>query len=305
MISEMERARIKRLMVEQSAAIDKYADDGFGDVALRADKFADDLGEWIKGQNLLTGWNSPWDILNYAFRFRPGEFTVWSGAGGSGKSLIIGQCILHFIKREAKCLIASLEMKPMETLGRMLCQHYMTDRLFVKEGDITPFLDTVKDSLWLYREVGNVTPKRVHALAKYARIELGCDHLVVDSLMKCGIPKKDPDAIDAFYSGLQNIAKQLDIHVHLVTHKRKTDDKGRNEMSGEDISGSHVQRDIADNVILIQRNITKENAIEQGDTSKSNQPDATLMLDKQRHGSGKRCTLGLWMRQGQIFSQQS
>ena len=241
-------------------------------------------------------------LLNYNFRFRPGEFTVWSGTGGSGKSLIIGQCILHFIKQKSRCLIASLEMKPMETLGRMMCQHFMQDRLFMKDVDITPFLDSVKDNLWLYREVGNVTMKRVHALTRYSRMELSCDHIVVDSLMKCGIPKKDPDAIDAFYSGLQNIAKQLDIHVHLVTHKRKTMDGG--QMTGEDISGSHVQRDIADNVILIQRNVAKENAIECGDQSKSSEPDATLMVDKQRHGSGKRCTLGLWIRQGQLFSQK-
>ena len=61
MLNEMERARLKRLVVEQSAEIDKYNEDSFGHVALPADKFSDDLREWIKGQNLVTGWNSPWD----------------------------------------------------------------------------------------------------------------------------------------------------------------------------------------------------------------------------------------------------
>jgi twinkle protein len=65
----------------------------------------------------------------------------------------------------------------------------------------------------------------VLALATYVRKELGIDHLVIDSLMKCGIGVDDLTGQKDFVDGLCAIARDTGLHIHLVCHMRK----GENE----------------------------------------------------------------------------
>jgi hypothetical protein len=72
-------------------------------------------GEKIWGATLP--WSKTWDT----FRLREGELTIVAGSNGAKKSMIVGQICLALAKHSKVC-IASLEMKPSETLWRMCLQ---------------------------------------------------------------------------------------------------------------------------------------------------------------------------------------
>ena len=65
-----------------------------------------------------------------------GEISVVTGYSGHGKSAWLNQCILGLLKKE-KTMIASFEMLPKATLGRM-CQ---------QTGEALPSLTYIKDFL--------------------------------------------------------------------------------------------------------------------------------------------------------------
>jgi hypothetical protein len=96
----------------------------------------------------------------------------------------------------------------------------------------------------------------VLALATYVRKELGIDHLVVDSLMKCGIGVDDLTGQKDFVDGLCAIARDTGLHIHLVCHMRK----GENERLAPgkfDIKGAGEITDMVDNINIVWKNLRK------------------------------------------------
>ena len=77
--------------------------------------------------------------------------------------------------------------------------------------------------------------------------KLGCKHIVIDSLMKCGIGEEDYQAQGDFVDKLCWIAKKYDVHIHLVHHMRK----GRSEddiPDKFDVKGASRITDMVDNL---------------------------------------------------------
>ena len=85
-----------------------------------AGRWHDEVVERSKGQK-IWGAKLPWPKTHDTFRLRQGELTIFGGANASKKSLICGEIILGLLKDSKVCL-ASLEMKPSESLYRMLMQ---------------------------------------------------------------------------------------------------------------------------------------------------------------------------------------
>ena len=65
----------------------------------------------------------PIQYLNYQdnLRFRLGEVTIWAGANGHGKSLILNQFVLWSMN-DIKSLVISPEMPVAKTMQRMVYQ---------------------------------------------------------------------------------------------------------------------------------------------------------------------------------------
>lgn len=296
--------RIDRLMIGTKEDIDRYAEGSFEDSIKPAQAFRDDLIQHLFGEKKNDGHFTPWRSLHDRFRFRPGELTIWSGPSGEGKSLITTQCMLSIVESGGQSAIASLELHPYETLARAAMQFHGYDRPLLTHEMAISFLDAMESRLWLYAETGDVETKRMLALSRYVRVERKIDHLVIDSLVKCGIDDADYRAEKNFINTLQNIAKQTGLHIHLVTHKRKGGQPGE-IMRKEDVSGTQKITDLADNVILINRNRRKEeeaNKINK-DPEIMAKPDTWLRIDKQRHGSGWEGIAGLWFESGHRFVQ--
>lgn len=251
----------------------------------------DDVLELFRDGGRTHGAVLPWAGLRDLMRLRSSEVSIWAGINGHGKSAMLSQIVLHLLAQNQRACIASMEMPPRKTMYRMARQAFGPEN-FTSERlqKFMAFVDA--DRLWLYDQQGTVQADRIIALGRYAAAELSVQHLVVDSMMKCGIGPENYDGQKAFVDQLCALAKDTGLHIHLVAHSRKG--KTEDDRIGKfDIKGASEITDQADNVFTLWRNKPKERAQARGEHEKSAEPDAELSCDKQRHGDweGK---LSLW-----------
>lgn len=234
----------------------------------------------------------PWSKTHGDVRIRPGELSIWAGVNGHGKSMVLSQVVLALIQQGETACIASLEMKPISTLARMSRQAIGTDDPSPRA--IRQFHEFLSGNLWLYDQQGTVQMQRMLAVVRYVREELGIQHFVIDSLMKCGIDADDYNAQKRFVDALSTYVRDSGLHIHLVAHSRKRETENT-MMDKFDIKGAGELTDMADNVFTLWRNKPKEAKVERGEVDEQTRsaPDAVLMCDKQRHGEweGK---IALW-----------
>lgn len=229
-----------------------------------------------------------------SIEFRKGELTVVAGASGHGKSALMGQIALDLASQGRKVCILSLEMPPARTLYRMGRQQ----EGFAVCGRIPQYRDTAADTLedflkqiapyiFLLDRVGSATPKQVFGAMVQAVTKFGCEHIIIDNLMRV-CPEYGDKANEAQKDFIQNLialAKRFDVHVWLVHHVRKGQSETE-EINKYSIRGAAAITDNADNVILLCRNLAKEKKLEneyRRDVDES-EGDSVLIVDKQRNG---------------------
>lgn len=250
---------------------------------LPASAWRDQVDDLLINGKKFTGATLPWAKTHHLIRFRPGEVTLWQGINGHGKSQMLGQACLWFMKQAEGVCIASFEMTPQDTYVRMCRQAAMcgnpskqfSDRLF----------DWTDDKFYIYDHLGSVQADRVYAAIKYCAIELGLKHFVVDNLMKCVKNEDDYSGQKAFVDRCCALARELKIHIHLVHHVRK----GQSEddiPTKFDSRGSGTIADQVDQILTVWRNKAKARAIlkKPDDEEIKAEPDALLVCDKNRHG---------------------
>jgi twinkle protein len=255
--------------------------------------FTDELLAYFEGGD-KPGDCMPWTKTHNNIRFRPCEITIWNGINGHGKSNVLGQVILYLL-RERKACIASLEMKPVTTLSRMVRQA-LGGRNPTADF-ITKFVDHADGKLWLYDQQGTVSAEKIIKVIYYTAEKLGVEHFVVDSLLKCGMGEDDYNGQKKFVDRLCAVAKDTNVHVHLVTHAPK----GTNEFERPgkfQVKGTGAIVDQADNCLSVFRNKKKEKEIaEKGITEELRIiPDCFIGCDKQRNGEWEG-SIGLWFDQ--------
>lgn len=182
--------------------------------------------------------------------FRPGEVTVWSGTTGSGKSQILSDCVVGWIRAGSRVVVASLEMTPAQTLKRMVKQAGGTDRP-TKEF-IRQVLDWLNDGLLLFNRVGKAKVETMLEAFEYCAARYGCDQFVIDSLMRLGIESDDYNGQEAVMYRIVDWAIDRNVHVHFVCHSRKGE-RGQGPQGAEDIKGAMEIGANASNVISIWR----------------------------------------------------
>jgi twinkle protein len=221
----------------------------------------------------------PFNLLRGKFEFRQHELTIWSGYKGHGKSLLISQAFMGAIHRGKKVFIISPEFRPDSVLERMLYQYTQTLEPTVEH--IEAFMRFVTERMWLYDAQSSLKPRDVVALCRYGADKLGADHILVDSLMKCGIGPDDYTGQKAFVDQVQSVAHAHPLHIHLVAHARKSNDDSKPARL-HDIKGTSEIADMAENVLVVWRNKDKEKTPDQ----KRGEPDASLTVEAQRNGDG-------------------
>lgn len=256
-------------------------------------EFTDDA--CLIADDLLSG-----DSLSFlgekseSIEFRKGELTVVAGASGHGKSALMGQIALDLASQGRKVCILSLEMPPARTLYRMgrqqeglaVCGRIPQYRETAADT-LEDFLKQIAPYIFLLDRVGSATPKQVFGAMVQAVTKFGCEHIIIDNLMRV-CPEYGDKANEAQKDFIQNLialAKRFDVHVWLVHHVRKGQSE-TDEINKYSIRGAAAITDNADNVILLCRNLAKEKKLEseyRRDVDES-EGDSVLIVDKQRNG---------------------
>lgn len=259
---------------------------------VEADAFAEEVATQFYTPPEAQGETLPFAKLSHRFRLRPGEVTIWAGFNGHGKSLLLGQAMMHLIGNHArKVCVASMEMRPVTTLQRIARQFFNSPQPSLEELD--EFFTLISEHFWLYDHQGVVQARELIAAMKYCARDLGINHFVIDSLMKCGMGEDDYNRQKDFVDQLCSIGRDSNMHIHLVAHSRKAGDETK--VPGKmDIKGSGSITDQVDNVITVWRN--KDERRPMGE-------DAVLKIDKQRNGEWEGCLMLTYNQTGQSFTQ--
>ena len=126
--------------------------------------------------------------------------------------------------------------------------------------------------------------------------ELGITHIFVDSVMKVVEGEDDYNGQKKFVDEMCALARDLNVHIHLVHHIRKgqSDEQMPDKVA---IKGTGAIADQVDNILLVYRNKKKERTKQSGGFVEPNTPDAVLMCEKQRNGESEDW-LPLWFDRG-------
>ena len=291
----IDEARRVRLLKPEEIDVDKYLHatditNKVREVGLLLNELRQEFANPVKEVTQTM----PWPKTESSFRYRPGEVTLYAGSNGGGKSLITGQIALGLIKQNQRICIQSFEMKPKRTILRMLRQfsgeNIDAPRMQSKEKYIGNLLSRFHrfagDQLWLYDQQGTVTTNQVIAATRYSAMELGVGHVFIDSLMKCVPGEDDYNAQKMFVDEITAVARDHDIHIHLIHHIRKLQNEEM-QPNKNDIKGTGAIADQVDNVLLMWRNKKKEHDFQKKGTVDNKLPDAMLMCEKQRNGESE------------------
>jgi twinkle protein len=261
-----------------------------------AHEFTDGALDILAGKHTAKGLPLPWSKAAGLFAFRPGELTVWTGYKAHGKSMLLSQILIHAICQGERAFIVSPEFRPEAVLARKVRQASCSAQ--PDEGFARRFLDWAGDGrLYLFDHQGSLTPDTVTGVIRYAIETHGASHILIDSLMKCGIPPDDFARQKRFVDDLQTIAHQAGVHLHLVAHARKGENDDKPPRL-HDVKGTSEICDMAENVLTVWKNKRKLEAKSRGDQGKDNEADALLTVDSQRNGDGWTGSIQLWFHPG-------
>src|SRR5574340_999366 len=139
-----------------------------------------------------------------------------------------------------------------------------------------------------------IDAKKIMAICRYFAERHGGTHVVIDSLLKCGVAQDDFNAQHAFVNELTSVARDTDLHIHLVAHSRKTQDDG--VPSKFDVRGSGTITDQVDTVLTVWRDKKHEAKVANGEARFEDKPGVLVSCDKNRH-HGWEGNIGLWFHQ--------
>jgi twinkle protein len=275
---------IDKLTVRQST-VQEFYNEGYGHAEFKVkstDIFADDLVRYF-GEEIHSGKSLGWIKTEDKFRVR-NELNILTGVSGHGKSMWLSQVILSMMKQNTKCLIASLEMRPVLTLARMVTQALGSPE--PTDEYIHKFCERAKDKLYIYDQHQQTTSQDMIATLYYGKHILGVEVFVIDSLMKMSdISEESLEAQKLFVDKLAVTVRDLNIAVFLVAHTRKM--KSEEEIpDATNIMGSSHIRNLCDNIICVWRNRSKERLKEEGKVSDAELkiiPDCKVFVQKQRN----------------------
>jgi twinkle protein len=148
------------------------------------------------------------------------------------------------------------------------------------------FHDYAGNQMWLYDQQGTVTTQQVIAVTRYCAMELGIGHVFIDSLMKCVPGEDDYNAQKMFVDEITAVARDHNIHIHLIHHIRKLQNEEL-QPNKNDIKGTGAIADQVDNVLLVWRNKKKEHDKQKKGVADEKLPDTMLMCEKQRNGESE------------------
>lgn len=192
-----------------------------------------------------------------------GQVSVWSGLNGSGKSAFLNQQILEYLKQGYKVMLFSAELMDY-SIKNILYRLIAGEKYLVKSENGTYYYladegikkvidEYIGNRLYVYNNQCDKKPKEIMNTIRYAKNTLGVDIVILDNLMTMNLREYNSNKYEAqseFAKEIANLAKELQVHIHIVMHPTKT----TGFLRKNDISGSADLSNAVDNVFIIHRN---------------------------------------------------
>lgn len=193
--------------------------------------------------------------------FNLGEVSLWSGKNASGKSIILNQLCLNACQGGYKPLIFSGELTSnrmkqwiqLQAAGRQFVQPTHYDNVFyVDKREGKKIDEWLKGKLYIYNnDFGNDYLEVLENVKKQI-VKVDADMVVLDNIMALDIGSLSPDKWEQqklVVQSLSALAKQYNVHIHIVAHPRKA----VGFLRKDDISGTADLSNIVDNVLIVHR----------------------------------------------------
>jgi len=234
----------------------------------------DELWEQLEKYNELESVPYPpfMDGLNDKLKgMRYGEITLWTSGTGSGKSTLLREIAVHLLQEtKDKIGIVSLEESPAETARKMsgmaLNRNPAAEEIpleELKKGYDQIFGD---DRCLVLDHQGSISDGSIMDFLEYMCLS-GAKYLFVDHITILASEGAEGltgnEAIDKIMNDLLRLVKKYNVWIGLISHLRKTDNKGSSFEEGklpsmDDIRGSGSIKQISMDIIAFARNVAAE-----------------------------------------------
>lgn len=231
----------------------------------------------------LKSWPA-WTRMTGGFRVR--EFTIFCGPTGAGKTTFLANMSAQLVRQGVKHFVMSVETGHTDFMKRVMSALSGED---LNTGDSVPgstlarlhtenaqYLESDVIEFSLYED--RLPVEQLMHDIKTMVDERGCKIAMIDNLnffMEVGRSADAVVEMDRVVHSLIIFCKQVDVHLIMVMHPKKTD--GGRVDSEFDIKGSSTAVQEAHNVFLFNR--PKPEAVKNGDR---NWTDRELKLQKMR-----------------------
>jgi hypothetical protein len=195
--------------------------------------------------------------------------------------------------------LISPEFSPELNLARIVQQVIGKSPGEIEESDVNAVLAFLEKNFKVYDAIGAVDIDDLMAVMYFAAEEHGITMAAIDNLTVMKLPSNDVNQGQSeLMTSLVQTARQTGVHIHVVCHTRKP-------MPGEQISrysirGASQLSDLADNIIMVERNESKEKKLADIKLDEEDRKEVRLQADtrlhclKQRHGSA-------WVGVGKLY----
>lgn len=252
--------------------------------------YAEDFMEEMERGTQLAGHRLPWDEYHESVAFAPGEVTVHTGLNSHRKSMVCGQLMGSFALQGAKVGVMSFEMPIRKTMKRM-CWQMLGTRAPTSQAAKT-WLDWTHERVCFYDKFNTTPAVRVLAAASYMSRVFGCEQILIDSLMLCGIPltSQGNEPAKEFMDVLCETARRFNSHIHLVAHAKKPEKEGDSYVPNRyNILGASDISNLAHQCVIHWANLRKARIMNSGGPRNDEQekicdgPDQLFIVDKSRN----------------------
>lgn len=195
----------------------------------------------------------PVDPAGDRLRLYRGEWTIWSGFPGTGKTTLLRQLCCHLLQtlHEGESIFAAtLEQDPEWFLIEMAATAAGVEIPSVAQ--LASFLNTYGSRLKVWGIIGIAEHKQILATIRHLADKHGCRHAIIDSLMCLDIDSTSNEDQRQFANLISATARAKRVHIHLVAHPRKplAPDQAPNVW---DVAGASDLGRLAFNVLFLRR----------------------------------------------------
>lgn len=193
--------------------------------------------------------------------FKRKHVSVWSGYRGCAKSTLLNELILNAANKGYKTALWTGELDNTEVktwlylqaAGKQFNKQSQFNNFYYTPDNICKKIDSWIDKYFcLFNNEYGDNFYQIEYEVKKLKEQLDIDVLILDNLMCLDIDDIDGDKYDKqkqLMKKLTKLAKELNIHIHLVAHPNKSG----TFLRPNNISGSGHIPDLAQNVFIIHR----------------------------------------------------